>query len=301
MIVSGGVHGQIEAEAGFSKGYWLIGCNPLAGGSVMKGESLRRVSLTSALGLILCVALAAGCADDDKNDYRLEEIETRTWPAAGINEIVGITVNGNVGVEASQDTVITCVITRRCYGKDRADAENYIGNVVVEDSLAGGILTITADMPESSDRNYGADLEIFATEAVHLDLTTVNGNAQAVNTVGGAELTTTNGNTTSENLEGGLSSLIVNGDATCDLALLATGESAVLVTTNGNVVLSVPSDVSASFNAQTTNGSVRVSGFASVSYSVDEPNHKSGTIGSLPSLATITITIVNGDATIEAR
>ena len=267
----------------------------------MRREGSLVLNIFLPVALVVAVAFLAGCAGDNANDYRLEETETRTWPASSITDVSATTLNGSVSVQASLDTVITCVITRICYGKDRADAENFIDNVVVKDSIDGSLLIISADMPDNSDRNYGADLEIFAPASVHLDLATTNGNLAALSTTDGAELTTTNGNINSENLEGGVSGLITNGNATCDLAVLAAAESATLLTTNGNVVLSVPSDVSASFDAQTVNGAVQVSGFASVSYTVNEPNRKSGTIGTPPGLATIAITVVNGNATISAR
>jgi len=96
--------------------------------------------------LLLSLAVVVGCVDDDDNDYKLEVTETRTWPASGISEIAATTENGNISVSATQDTVITALITRRCYGRDRADAENYIDNVVVEDSVAGGQLAQTNEM-----------------------------------------------------------------------------------------------------------------------------------------------------------
>ncbi len=260
-----------------------------------------RVKILFALTFLLGVLLLAGCGDNDRNDYLLEVTETRTWPMSGISEIYATTVNGSVSVDASQDTVVTCIVTKRCRGKDRADAEQYIGNVVVEDTVDGGRLTITADMPDSTDRDYGADFEIFAPESVYLALVTVNGNLAAVGTVDGARLTATNGTLSSSNLEGGIAGQIVNGNTTCDLAALSAGESATLATTNGNVMLSVPSDVSAAFDARTVNGTVEVTGFTSVTYSLNTPTHKIGVIGTPPGVAAITVTIVNGNGTIIPR
>jgi hypothetical protein len=267
----------------------------------MREHNSRLVGMHLTILFILSMAVVAGCADDDQYDYKLEETETRTWSASGISTIAALSVNGDVSVEASVDTLITCVITRSCYGKDRADAEQYIDKVTVDDSIAGDVLTITADMPDNSDRDYAADLEIFAPASVHLDLATTNGNLAAISTVDGAELATTNGNITSQNLEGGVSGQITSGNASCDLAVLAAGETAALLTTNGNIQLSVPSDVSATFDARTTNGTVQVTGFSSVSYTVNQPNHKSGIIGTPPGTAAIAITIANGNATIMAR
>lgn len=251
------------------------------------------------LGAVLVVG--SGCPHDNADyDYKLEVTETRTWPVSNITQIAASTENGNIDVSASQDTMITVVITRRCYGKNRADAENYIDNVVVEDSIAGSELTITADMP-SNGRNYAASFEIFAPESTYLDLVTVNGNLSLTNTIAGANLLVTNGNISTQNLRGSINGLITNGNANCDYAVLAAGESAVLVTTNGSLQLSLPSDVSANFEAQTTNGTVAVTGFPWVTYTINETNHKAGTIGTGPGSAIISMTAVNGNVIIHAH
>ena len=260
------------------------------------------VSIYLIILLLLSAVLAAGCAYHNGNDYdyKLEVTETRTWPVSSITQIAATTENGNIDVSASQDTVITAVITRRCYGKNRADAENYIDNVVVEDSIAGTKLTITAEMPDNG-RNYAASFEIFAPESTYLDLATVNGNLSLTNTIAGANLLVTNGNILTQNLRGSINGLITNGNTNCDYAVLAAGESVVLVTTNGDLQLSLPSDVSANFEAQTTNGTVAVTGFPWVTYTINETNHKAGTIGTGPGSAIISMTAVNGNVTIRAR
>ena len=83
---------------------------------------------------------------------------------------------------------------------------------------------------------------------------------------------------------------------------MATGgaaQSAVLTNVNGDVLLSVPADVSATFSARTTNGSVNVEGFASPTYTTDETTHKAGTLGA--GAATITLTTTNGNLTLRVR
>lgn len=266
-----------------------------------RGSSAVNVYLIILLLLGAVLVVGSGCPHDNADyDYKLEVTETRTWPVSNITQITASTENGNIDVSASQDTVITAVITRRCYGKNRADAENYIDNVVVEDSITVGQLIITADMP-SNGRNYAASFEIFAPESTYLDLVTVNGNLSLTNTIAGANLLVTNGNISTQNLRGSINGLITNGNTNCDYAVLAAGESAVLVTTNGSLQLSLPFDVSANFEAQTTNGTVAVTGFPWVTYTINETNHKAGTIGTGPGSAIISMTAVNGNVTIHAH
>lgn len=266
----------------------------------------------------LVTILVAGCVKTAKSyDYKLELTETRTWSAAGISRIAATTMNGAISVSATQDTIITAEITRVCYGLDSIDAENHIDNVVVTDNISGGQLTLEAEMPSEHKRSYSASFDISTPESCYLVLTTINGTVSVTSMIAGADVTTTNGalslsNTsgmmelettngavTVQNHSGSVDIDAENGQIDCDLILLDTGESVELETANGNVMLSLPSDVSATFDALTTNGEVTVTGFALVNYSINEPTHKAGTIGSGDAI--ITIVTTNGNLTIRAR
>lgn len=269
----------------------------------------------TAILFLLTGILVVGCGHG--YDYKLEVTETRTWPAAEITRISATTENGGITVEATQDTVIAAVITRTCRGKNKAEAEDHIDNVVVEDNIAGGTLTLTADMPTGTARNYGASFEISAPEPVYLELVTSNGEISLSRMVAGADATTSNGGISLEdtggyvelhtsngavNLErhdGGVTANTSNGNIDCDIVELGGRESATLSTSNGNVTLSLPPDVSTRFDATTSNGQVSVTGFADVTYTVNEPTHKAGRIGEGDS--EVTITTSNGNITIRAR
>ena len=243
--------------------------------------------------------IVVGCASESL-DYELEITETRTWSAQGITQINATTENGDIIMSATQDTLITAEITRSCMGEDSTDAAGHIGNIEITDSMSGGGLTLTADMPDNDDeRDYRADFDMSAPQSIHVNLATVNGSIVVEDMTAGANIGVTNGSITTDNLQGGINGAIVNGTMDCDMALLAATESALLAGTNGDVTLSLPSDVSAQFDATTVNGTVTISGFPSVSYTINETNHKVGTIGAGD--ATINISVANGDITIRAR
>ncbi len=251
---------------------------------------------------ICAIMFLVTCGTEKEYDYDLERAETRTWPAAGINQINAATVNGAITVASTLDTLITAEITRGCSGEDSLDAEDHIDDVVVTDNIAAGQLNLEADMPDTnSNRNYHADFDMTAPAAIFLDLAAVNGAVLVQNMTAGARIRITNGAVTTENLSGGIDAATVNGAMYCDMEELTANQSALLTTTNGEVVLLLPSDVVAEFDAITTNGSVMVTGFASVTYTTNETAHKAGTIGSGGGSATIDITVVNGDITIQAR
>lgn len=251
------------------------------------------------LGLFFSVIVLIVACTTTTDEYELERTETRTWSAAGITQITAATENGNILVSTTTGNLITAEITRKCTAEDSVDAEEHIDSIVVTDTVEAGELTLQAEMPDDGDRDYQADFDMTSPQSIYLDLSTVNGNISVEDMIAGAMIRIVNGTITTQNLRGGINGLIVNGTIDCDMAALTAAELAILALTNGDVTLSLPSDVSASFDASTVDGSVTVTGFSAVTYTINEPDHKAGTIGT--GEATITITVVNGDITIQAR
>ncbi|KPK62779.1 hypothetical protein AMJ83_09865 [candidate division WOR_3 bacterium SM23_42] len=252
--------------------------------------------------MFFCVAMIATVCTQENGgafDYNMVRTETRTWHTSEVTQIHATTVNGDMAVAALQDTLVTAEITRSCTGADSADAEAHIANIAISESINEGQLNLEADMPDDAARDYQADFDITSPQSKYVNLTTVNGDVTVNDMIDGARVVITNGGIATANLRGGFDGVIVNGTINCDMEALELGESALLVTTNGAVNLKLPADVSANFNAATTNGEVVVTGFASVTYTIDEENHKAGTIGG--GGAVIDIGVVNGDITIMAR
>lgn len=247
---------------------------------------------------VLMLLMLMSCGNDEF-DYELELTENRTWSATNLTQLDATTINGSITVLGSQDTLITVVIAKKCLGKDSTDAAAYINNITITENINGGMLTLEADMPSNNDRNYVADFDFSAPEDIYLDLTTLNGAVSVIDMVGGLDIMITNGAIATQNFEGSIDATTTNGAIDCDIALLDASDSAVLTTANGEVDIFIPSDVSASFDAETTNGNVTVTGFTAVNYTINETNHKAGTIGAGD--ATITITVTNGNITIQAR
>lgn len=259
--------------------------------------------MRKGLLLLFCaVLILMTCtSEDDTHDYELQRTETRTWPSAGINQINAVTVNGEIVVSATTDTLITAIITRACTGSDSVDAEEHIDDIEITESVAGGELTLEADMPDTSERDYRADFDFTAPADNYLDIITVNGDVSLYDMTAGATVLITNGGITTENMHGSVEGTIVNGAIHCDMEELGANEAILLATTNGMVTLLLPEDVRAEFDASTTNGEITISGFTSITYTINETNHKAGTLGVGSTNATINITVVNGDVVIQAR
>jgi DUF4097 and DUF4098 domain-containing protein YvlB len=97
---------------------------------------------------------------------------------------------------------------------------------------------------------------------------------------------------------GAVAASTTNGAVECDLVVLAPTDSGRLETTDGDVTLLLPADVSAVIDARNTNGTLAVHDFT-VIYEVQTEHHLRGRIGS--GASAITITTTNGDVTIRRR
>lgn len=256
--------------------------------------------------------LAAGCL----YYYKLELPETRSWPAE-LDAAAFHTQNGSVEVTTAADTTTTAFITRRCYGRSRADAEAHIDDIVITDTLADRRLDFRVTAP-SGPRNYGANLELNVPRTAALDLHTSNGSITVTGTAaditartsngavtltgttGAADINTSNGAVAVAVHSGSIAIVTSNGRIDCDLAQLgATGHTR-LRNSNGHVTLSLPADASARFDLETSNGDITITpGFGSVSYTKNERTHKTGSIGS--GAAELTIKTSNGDIIVRPR
>jgi hypothetical protein len=257
------------------------------------------------------VLLAVACL----YTYKLEVTDTHTYAADEITGLNATTRNGAISVTASNDAVITVDVLKHAYGRDQADAEQSIANVVYSDTTVGDELRVKAEMPSGS-RPYGASFTITAPESVELSLSTTNGDVAVQSVVGDISATTTNGNvtltgtagtadvsTTNGQLDvkvhsGPLYGGTTNGAVDCDLAALSPTEDVRLATTNGKVTLFLPEDVSAVLDATNTNGTITIYDFT-VIYDSPTEHHIRGRIGS--GASTINVTTTNGDIVVRRR
>jgi len=258
-------------------------------------KQYRMILLCVTLALVVCTS------EEEAYDYDIERTEIRTWSALGINQISVSTHNGAITASATQDTMITAEITRRCSGTDSIDAEEHIDDIEINEYIAFGELTLEAEMPSSDGRNYQGAFDITTPPSKYLKLITVNGDILVQDMINGARLRTINGAIAIEDLRGSINGGTVNGAIYCVMAELTANESVNFGTTNGEVTLLLPSDVSADFEAWTTSGDVTITGFSVVTYTTNLPNHKAGTIGSVGGNAVVDIDVAIGNITIQAN
>jgi DUF4097 and DUF4098 domain-containing protein YvlB len=249
--------------------------------------------------LFVPILMVACETTTDETVYEAIDTQTQAWPVAGLNEVAVSTENGNISVTAVAGDSIIALISRTCTSFSQEDADAHLDCVVVTQTIAGDTLMLAAEMPNGGgDRNYYGDFGMTSPATLYYMLSVVNGNVVMTDMASGAAIQIVNGTITVDNLDGGVNGSIVNGNIDCDLASLELGESALLQATNGNIILTLPVNVSATFSALTVSGTVMVSGFTFVDYFVDEPNHKVGNIGG--GEVPITLLSTNGNISIIA-
>ncbi len=268
--------------------------------------------MENQLRRLLCLTLlAAACL----YTYRLDDSATYTYAANGVRVLSAETRSGDITVTATPDSVITVIAQEYAYGRDRADAEQAMRNLVYSDTVIGTELRVRESMPGGS-RPYGASFTITAPESISLSLATTNGDVTVQNMVGGISATTTNGrveltgtagtasvSTTNGGLDvkvhsGALYAATTNAAVDCDLAALRPAENVSLATTNGKVTLLLPDAVSAVIDVTNTSGFLTIYDFTAV-YEIQEEHHLRARIGS--GASTINITTTNGNVVVRRR
>jgi DUF4097 and DUF4098 domain-containing protein YvlB len=256
---------------------------------------LRLSVFLAALLVVSCSLL--GIVDYQKS--RVEREETKTWDASEVSRVEVENVNGNLSVSAGSGDEVSAKITRFCTGKDQADAEAHIDEVVVSAEVVGGVLTVQVEFPEDDPRTFGADIEVTAPTTTPVDLKSTNGNIDVTSTNAEMKLETTNGNITTHGVRGNITAKGTNGQLDIDMSELAVAHRVSLSATNGSTELTIPDNSSAMFTLATTNGEVSVTGFGNVTYTVNTKKNKVGVIGTGAGL--ITATSTNGDIELKAK
>jgi hypothetical protein len=248
------------------------------------------------LVLLFCTLLAAGCTT---YDFQADLPETKNWPAADIAHIDLPVDNGAVLVRAGSDSVISAIITKRCKGTSKADAEVHLVDITTGDSTSGTTLYLWNRVPQPNTRSYTTEYEITAPPATMLHLATANGAVDLDSMTGAAVVIASNGAVRTKAHAGSIGIEAENGAIDCDFAALGLADTATLHSSNGRVTAYLPVGASVAFDIETENGVARVEGFTIVNYSRNEATHKTGTIGT--GAATLRLRSENGNVVLQAK
>lgn len=252
--------------------------------------------------ILAAMLLVTGCTllgPIDYKAYYLSRPEVSYWDVAGVNQVSAANVNANITVEVGTHDTVKVTVTRACSGRDSADAEANIGRIEVSIQVVDSVLTIETDVPDADPREFRDGIVLEIPQTMRTKAFSVNGQVDVTATDATLDLGTTNGSVATHGTRGNITAASTNGHVNIDMVELVAPHELKLSTANGHVTLDMPADASAVFTARTTNGVAEVTGFSNVTYTVNERNHKAGTIGT--GIALITATSVNGDVTLGVR
>jgi hypothetical protein len=161
----------------------------------------------------------------------------------------GIQVTAGGGSEVRLEARVTAVASSEDAARQMASA--------VRIRTSG---TVSADGPESRSRDWwSVSYRLTVPPRTDLDLRSHNGGITLTGVRGRTEFTTTNGGVQVKDGGGALHGRTTNGGVKVALTGAAwEGEGLDVTTTNGGVVLEVPSDYNAHLETGTTNGSVNI-------------------------------------------
>ena len=220
----------------------------------------------------------------------IRNVGERTFPFQPGGRVVIESQNGRIVVEAWDKPQVRVQITRTVRAGDQARAKELMKglradvevrsdqmrirsrypkvreNVGIWDLIGGRVAALQVHYYLQVPRNTSFSLETSNGEVRvrgtrgDLEAATVNGDLEITGVGGSLELATTNGEIRLANIQGSAVAVTTNGGVTAAFASVADRGTVDLGTTNGNVEVTLPSNVRATFEATTTNGRVSVAG-----------------------------------------
>jgi hypothetical protein len=251
------------------------------------------------------VAALAGCSAPG--------IETRVTDAfevtpEGATSLVVRNRNGSVTVRGDDGEAVAVEVVKRGLGV----GEGVLERVAVEPSVADGTLTLEAVYPSNADR-VSTDIDVRLPASMTLSAAeTANGGIEARDVAGDATLRAGNGGVTARRVDGFLTLEAGNGtveardvggidgasagNGAVDVEVPAIRGDTEISASNGGVQAAIGPDVSAQFEARTTNGTVEVRGIELTDATISR-SRVTGTLGD----GGPTLTLRAGNGGIDVR
>jgi len=224
------------------------------------GSTRSRLALLVLLGSLPCLA---GPARAELRDTRRIE---RSFPAAGVRELVVDNVFGSIRVAAGPAGEIRMVASETVTAETPAAAAAARREVELEVREEPGRIVLYVDGPFRDDCGEGRrwdpayqvthDFAIQAPSGVHLTLTTVNGGEVSVRGArGGFDVENVNGGIELLTIAGSGHAATVNGPVRAVFTAPPSGEAS-FKTVNGDVEVELPEDLAADVRFKTQNGGI---------------------------------------------
>ena len=221
------------------------------------------LALSSNGSSVSNVAPAVQAAPGAVETRALDETEKfdQTYPLNANGKVSLSNINGSIVVEAWDRNEVRIEYTKTSDTKER------LTDVEVKINSRPDSLSVETDygnwkQNNNSDRwrNGGklqVDFHLMVPRGASLnEIETVNGSVAVSNFVNFTKISAVNGAVNASNLRGTANLSTVNGEVHADFDRLEKGSKVILSTVNGHVNLVIPSDSSATINADSLNGSI---------------------------------------------
>jgi DUF4097 and DUF4098 domain-containing protein YvlB len=259
---------------------------------------VEALSKTLATAISVGVALGMAACDEDgvgpnESTVYVEEPFSVKVAVANQTRVTLQGINGNIEIFGrAQVDSFTVAGERRVGSFSTEDAQEHFHLLEVVVTDAGDELQVETRQPASSSgRSYTVNYELTVPQNLDLEIGNLNGNIVVKTVRSTITLGTLNGNIALEDIEGNVTAEATNGSVVAEV-ILPIGGTAHLVTTNGNVTLSVPATTSAELTATLANGDIQIQGL-SLQDPVSTNTSLSGTLGA--GEGSITLRTVNGN------
>jgi hypothetical protein len=229
---------------------------------------LRSAVHRSVLGLSLCFAiLAPACLGVTRE-------VTRTYPLRPDGSFELSNVNGTVRIEGwdKNEVEIRAV-------KSTPDKESLLDLVDIDVDARPDAVSISTRYPQEEGVEVAVDYVIHVPRRVQLNhVNNINGTLRVFSSESIGELHTVNGNIEVYESSGNIHAHTTNGNVYVELKHPTDARGATVETTNGSVLLAIPSDLPADLEARCMNGNFS-SDLPLVIKGADQPRTVHGRLG----------------------
>ena len=166
--------------------------------------------------------------------------------------------NGRIRVEASEGDQVAISATKIVKGPSEEAAKAALADFTIKESATADRVEVDSTRPGDglmSRVSYRVDYDVKMPRTGQLTIKTTNGEIRVVSIAGFVKIDTVNGDIEATGLQRGADVHAVNGRV--QLELTSVGDGGVRCkTTNGQIVVTVPTSAKATINARVTNGVV---------------------------------------------
>ena len=230
------------------------------------------------------------------------ETTTRTFAVSGAPDLALHDPAGNITVTPGDSGKVVVQATKRVREGFGGTASADLSAITIQMTQSGNALTVLVQFPSASNfPDRTVDLDVTTPASANVTLTDNAGNVTLGAISGQVSITNNAGNVTATGTTlSGHSRISDNaGNVTLDGAV--AGGTTLTVTVNaGNMTLQLPANTPAHLSANTSVGTVSVTGWPIRATRAGAGARASGDLAPNPT-ATITVTVSSGNATIEAK